>query len=73
MVNLTGQMGVPVIVIDGQAVVGFDRTRIRELLSAAEPPPVRFGLKIADAFTTAHRWASILRPAPSLARYLRAY
>ena len=34
MVNLTGQMGVPVIVIDGQAVVGFDRTRIQELLSA---------------------------------------
>jgi S1-C subfamily serine protease len=51
MVNLTGQMGVPVIVIDGQAVVGFDRARLQELLSAAprQANPVRFGLKIADA------------------------
>ena len=51
MVNLTGQMGVPVIVIDGQAVIGFDRARLMELLSAGGngPKPVRFGLKIADA------------------------
>lgn len=51
MVNLTGQMGVPVIVIDGQVVIGFDRARIRELLSAGDggQRPVRFGLKIADA------------------------
>jgi glutaredoxin 3 len=57
MVNLTGQMGVPVIVIDGQTVVGFDRARIRELLSgvAAALEPLRFGLKIADALTTAPR------------------
>jgi S1-C subfamily serine protease len=52
MVNLTGQMGVPVIVIGGQAIVGFDRARIQQLLSNA-PKPVRFGLKIADALTTA--------------------
>jgi S1-C subfamily serine protease len=51
MVNLTGQMGVPVIVIDGQAVIGFDRARLQELLSADASPknPVRFGLKIADS------------------------
>jgi S1-C subfamily serine protease len=51
MVNLTNQMGVPVIVIDGQAIVGFDRPRITELLSsgASHPKAVRFGLKIADA------------------------
>ncbi len=54
MVNLTGQMGVPVTVINGQAVVGFDRNRIRELLSTpSSVPPVRFGLKIADASTAA--------------------
>lgn len=50
MVRLTGQMGVPVIVVDGQAVIGFDRARLQQLLagggSAGSP---RFGLKVADA------------------------
>jgi S1-C subfamily serine protease len=56
MVNLTGQMGVPVIVMDGEIIIGFDRHRIEELLSGAKPQTgggdgdrVRFGLKIADA------------------------
>jgi S1-C subfamily serine protease len=51
MVNLTGQMGVPVIVIDGEAVIGFDRPRLQELLAAGggQKNPIRFGLKIADA------------------------
>jgi S1-C subfamily serine protease len=52
MVNLTGQMGVPVTVINGEAVIGFDRARLQQLLSArssAAPKGVRFGLKIADA------------------------
>lgn len=51
MVGLTGQMGVPVIVINGQAVIGFDRARIRELLSidTGGQKPLRFGLKVADA------------------------
>ena len=55
MVNLTGQMGVPVIVIGGEAIIGFDRNRIRELLTSgdASQKPVRFGLKIADALKTA--------------------
>ena len=51
MVKLTGQMGVPVIVIDGQVVIGFDRARLQELLAAGAGAPgsVHFGLKIADA------------------------
>jgi len=56
MVNVSGQMGVPVIVIDGEIIVGFDRQRIQELLAGAKPQVnaagsdrVRFGLKIADA------------------------
>jgi putative serine protease PepD len=55
MVSISGQMGVPVTVIDGQVVVGFDRTRLRELLSAGTgaSPKIHFGLKIADAATTA--------------------
>lgn len=32
MVDLTKQMGVPVIVIDGNPVVGFDKRRIDQLL-----------------------------------------
>ncbi len=32
MVDLTGQMGVPVIVIDGEAIVGFDRAKIQQKL-----------------------------------------
>jgi len=33
MINASGQRGVPVIVIDGNVVVGFDRKRLGELLT----------------------------------------
>jgi glutaredoxin len=33
MVKLSGQMGVPVIVIDGQVVTGFDKSKIDSLLN----------------------------------------
>ena len=32
MVRLTGQLGVPVIVIDGEAVVGFNQNKIEQKL-----------------------------------------
>jgi glutaredoxin-like YruB-family protein len=32
MVDKTGQMGVPVIEVDGEFVIGFDKGRIKELL-----------------------------------------
>jgi len=32
MVEKSGQMGVPVIEIDGQIVVGFDEAKLKELL-----------------------------------------
>lgn len=35
LVKRTGQMGVPVIEIDGTPVVGFDRRQIERLLKAA--------------------------------------
>ncbi len=35
LVRRTGQMGVPVIEIDGQPIVGFDRPRIDRLLGLA--------------------------------------
>lgn len=34
MVKISGQMGVPVITIDGQVVVGFDKARIDSLIGA---------------------------------------
>lgn len=33
MVSISGQMGVPVVDIDGQIVVGFDKNKIDKLLS----------------------------------------
>ena len=46
MVRTSGQMGVPVIVVDGQVVVGFDRGRLQALLAGGK---IHFGLKVADA------------------------
>jgi glutaredoxin-like YruB-family protein len=34
MVDLTGQRGVPVVVIDGEVIVGFNQSRIDQSLSA---------------------------------------
>ncbi|MBI4101582.1 MAG: glutathione S-transferase N-terminal domain-containing protein [Candidatus Nealsonbacteria bacterium] len=36
MIQKSGQMGVPVIDIDGQIVVGFDKERIVEILKIKE-------------------------------------
>ncbi len=35
MIDMTGQMGVPVIRVGDDVVVGFDETKLRELLSIA--------------------------------------
>jgi S1-C subfamily serine protease len=60
MVALTGQMGVPVIVIDGETVIGFDRTRLQALLAGGNnSKPPRFGLKIADADKVAQKQGAI--------------
>jgi len=34
MIDKTGQMGVPVIDIGGEVVVGFDESRIKEILKS---------------------------------------
>lgn len=33
MVKVSGQMGVPVVIIDGQMVLGFDKAKLDELLA----------------------------------------
>jgi len=58
MVRLTGQLGVPVIVIDGQAVIGFDRPRLEQLLAGGGQRP-HLGLKVADASKVAPRTGGV--------------
>jgi glutaredoxin len=43
----TGQMRVPVTIIDGQTIIGFDRTRLDQALS--QPPRPSLGASVADA------------------------
>jgi len=40
MITKSGQMSVPVIVIDDQIIVGFNQSRIDELLATARPGAV---------------------------------
>ncbi len=53
MIQLTGQQGVPVTVIDGQAVLGFDQRRLSALLDQTRKPTL--GVSIADAARIAHK------------------
>lgn len=56
MVALTGQMGVPVIVVDGQAIIGFDRPRLQQMLAAGgNNGRPRLGLKVTDASSVARK------------------
>jgi glutaredoxin 3 len=58
----TGQMGVPVTIINGQIVVGFDRGRLEQVLSQTQPGQrLSFGASIADASKiTARRGSGII-------------
>jgi len=49
MVRLSGQRGVPVVVIDDQVIVGFDRPRLDRVLAARSVGRPRLGLSVADA------------------------
>jgi glutaredoxin 3 len=48
LVKSSGQMGVPVTIINGQVVAGFDRARLEEVLTKGGHRP-SFGASIADA------------------------
>jgi putative serine protease PepD len=49
MVRRSGQQGVPVITVDDQVVVGFDRPRLERLLAGAKARRPTFGAAVADA------------------------
>ena len=59
MVRLTNQRGVPVTVIDGTAVVGFDRRRLEQLIGQAQRP--HLGAAVIDAATMALRGVTSIR------------
>jgi len=49
MVTRTGQRGVPVTIIEGQAVIGFDVPKLDYVLSQMQSAKPSFGAAIADA------------------------
>ena len=50
LVNNTGQMGVPVTLINQQAVIGFDRSKLEQLLNQTQAGQrSSFGASIADS------------------------
>lgn len=51
MVQKTGQMGVPVTILEGEVIIGFDQERLENLIAAASTGRPSFGLRIADART----------------------
>lgn len=59
MVRLTGQLGVPVTVIDGQVVVGFNRPHLEQLLASGGGQRPHLGLKVADASKVAQKAGGI--------------
>ena len=57
MVRKSGQMGVPVIIIGDQVVIGFDRAQLDHLLrNRSQGWPPSFGLSVADASKIAQRY-----------------
>ena len=59
VLQLTGQMAVPVITIDNEVVVGFDRPRLERLLSRGNGKTrPAFGLRVVDADRRAHQYGA---------------
>jgi|WetSurMetagenome_2_1015567.scaffolds.fasta_scaffold19726_5 glutaredoxin 3 len=48
MISRTGQRGVPVIIINGQIIVGFDQPKLDQALSGINQQRPGFGTAIAD-------------------------
>ncbi len=67
MMRKSGQMGVPVTILDGQVIVGFDRPRLEQLLSArSHSHRPSLGLQVADAGKIAQKHGVI----PTLGAYV---
>lgn len=78
MVRISQQTGVPVIVVDGQFVVGFDRPRLEMLLAQAQRESAdgvrrpSLGLSVADSRPGSGRpsgaYVGLVRPGSPAAR-----
>lgn len=55
MVQRSGQQGVPVTVIDGEVVVGFDRGRLGQILARRARPRPKLGATVAGAESIARK------------------
>lgn len=55
MIGKSGQLGVPVIDIDGQIMVGSDVGRLESLLAQKRPQRPSFGVAVADATSIARQ------------------
>ena len=53
MIRLSGQQGVPVITVDDNVVIGFDRARLEQLLASRPTTGVELGVSVADAMPRA--------------------
>ena len=53
MIRLSGQRGVPVITVDDNVVIGFDRARLEQLLASRPTTGVELGVSVADAMPRA--------------------
>ncbi len=59
LMTRTAQMAVPVTLIDGQTIIGFDRGRLEQALGQAQQRPT-LGAAVADAAKiTAHQGSSV--------------
>lgn len=52
MIRLSGQHGVPVITVDDEVIVGFDRRRLEEALAKARVRKPSLGVAVTDAAST---------------------
>ena len=68
LVQLSGQQGVPVSIIDGQVVLGADMPRINDILMQRASRPPRLGVSIADAAQIAAKRSTKLPPGAYVGR-----
>jgi S1-C subfamily serine protease len=66
MVRRTGQQGVPVIIVDDEVIVGYNRERVEQALARAGARRPSLGLRVADAKAMAGK-------VPGLAAHNGAY
>src|SRR5947209_5263126 len=67
IVRRTGQMGVPVITDNAEAIVGFDIARLKRMAVRHAPPP-GLGLRVKDAPDGGGAYVGSVRPDSPAAR-----